>query len=190
MTTFRERPLVTPENRPYTFVDPKPEEWQRRHEYHASFIGATLGDHVLGIEHVGGTAIPNIPGKDQTDALVIVKSIKDIPKYYEAMQEGDYTSHGPYAAETEEYFTHDNDAGLRTAGIHIVEEGDPWANELLLFRDYLRTSEMSRIWYRATKEEAHQFHPDDYPMYHQHKQDMTLELLAEAQAWHDAGRQS
>ena len=67
--------LATRGTQPVEVVD-YDHDWPRRYAAERDRIRGALGDTVLAIEHVGGTAVPDLPAKPVIDLMVGVEDIE------------------------------------------------------------------------------------------------------------------
>lgn len=176
------RQQIVHENRPYAFEEYDP-KWPVLFAEHADVIQDVLSAEALVVEHVGSTSVPGMSAKPQIDVLVIVKNLDTIPQYYEQMKQKGFTARGDYTNEGEEYFTKDGLDGTRQVSVHVLPDGHPWADELIAFRDYLRSHPNEMEYYRSAKREGNRMYPDDYTNYYIHKAPILKEVKKRALAW-------
>ena len=123
-------------NQPIEVVDYDP-SWPRRYEEERDRIAAALGDAVVAIEHVGGTAVPGLPAKPVIDIMVGVADIERAGQAVAGLINLGYQ----YVPELESqlperrYFRR---GSPETHHVHMVPVGSDFWEEHLLFRDYLR----------------------------------------------------
>jgi len=67
--------LATRGTQPVEVVD-YDQDWPRRYATERDRIRGAIGDTVLAIEHVGGTAVPGLPAKPVIDLMVGVEDIE------------------------------------------------------------------------------------------------------------------
>jgi GrpB-like predicted nucleotidyltransferase (UPF0157 family) len=122
---------------PVEVVDYDP-EWPKRYERERDRIAAALGEGVVAIEHVGGTAVPGLPAKPVIDIMVGVPDIERAGQAVAGLINLGYQ----YVPELESqlperrYFRR----GVpETHHVHMVALSSDFWEEHLLFRDYLRT---------------------------------------------------
>jgi GrpB-like predicted nucleotidyltransferase (UPF0157 family) len=121
---------------PIEVVDYDP-DWPRRYEEERDRIAAALGDAVVAIEHVGGTAVPGLPAKPVIDIMVGVPDIERAGQAVAGLINLGYQ----YVPELESqlperrYFRR---GSPETHHVHMVAVGSDFWEEHLLFRDFLR----------------------------------------------------
>lgn len=114
--------------------------WPTRFEKERVRIGNLLGSMVVGIEHVGSTAVPGLAAKPIIDFLVTVHSLPLVKHdCTQALQALGYA----YLPESEAWLPDEmlfrKTAGQRwTHHLHVMEPTSPRWEEFVLIRDYLR----------------------------------------------------
>jgi len=155
-------------------------DWPARFQHWRGRLADTLGDTALRIEHVGSTAVPDLPAKPVIDVLVSVldpdlegsyvrpieslgiqlRSRDDLHRYFR-----------PFSGRP------------RDVQVHVCAAGSGWERRHVLFRDYLRSSASAREAYLTAKLEAAQRWRDDRIAYADAKTEVIGRLMEEAQAW-------
>jgi GrpB-like predicted nucleotidyltransferase (UPF0157 family) len=110
--------------------------WAEAYEQERVRIVATLGAHVLDIQHVGSTSIPDVPAKPILDILIGVRDFEQAIACVEPMIAIGYIYRGENGIPRRHYFVKGDP---RTHHIHMVEIGSDTWQETLRFRDLLRT---------------------------------------------------
>lgn len=134
---------------PINLVDYDP-QWPALFAREAQRVAPVLGEQVLRIEHVGSTSVPGLAAKPIIDILLVVQD----PAYEE-----------PYVAPLEaagyllrirepDWYEHRMFKGPDTdINLHVLPDGCPEINRMLLFRDRLRTNQADRELYERKKRE-------------------------------------
>ena len=114
------------------------QDWPRAYAEERDRIAAAIGETILAIEHVGGTAVPGLPAKPVIDLMVGVEDIERAGPAVAGLINLGYE----YVPELERelpdrrYFRRGTPESHH---VHMVPvSSDYWA-EHLLFRDYLRS---------------------------------------------------
>jgi GrpB-like predicted nucleotidyltransferase (UPF0157 family) len=134
---------------PIEVVDYDP-SWPRRYEEERDRIAAALGDAVVAIEHVGGTAVPGLPAKPVIDIMVGVPDIERAGQAVAGLINLGYQ----YVPELESqlperrYFRR---GAPETHHVHMVTMGSDFWEEHVLFRDYLRSNPQAAEEYGKLK---------------------------------------
>jgi GrpB-like predicted nucleotidyltransferase (UPF0157 family) len=116
-------------------------EWPELFENEKRLILNVIGCFVVGIEHVGSTAVVGLGAKPIIDITVAIKSLKDAHKCVGPLESIGYK----YVPEYEEsiperrYFHKGKPPEEQHYHLHMVEMSSDFWKRHLLFRDYLRT---------------------------------------------------
>ncbi len=114
---------------------PYESDWPRLFREEAARIQAALGRRILGVEHVGSTAVPGLVSKPILDMLGGVPRLEDARDCIEPLAEIGYEDLGIELVPGHHVFGRGDP---RTHHLHLVErDGDRW-RILLRFRDALR----------------------------------------------------
>lgn len=111
--------------------------WRQSFERESKKICQVFGQEALEIQHVGSTAIPGILAKPIIDIALIVHSLKKARRYEEKLKEIDYIIKKDDARKERLFFTKGPEK-KRTHYLHVGQCGSGYAEEMILFRDYLR----------------------------------------------------
>lgn len=139
--------------------------------------------HVLGIQHVGSTAIPGILSKPIIDIIIAVDSlaaIKQIAIEKLTVLGYQYWQDNP---DTEKMFFVKGMPPFgeqRTHHVHIVEPGSKHWQEKILFRDYLLAHPLVVTDYENLKKELAQKHRYDREQYTTAKTQFVKAILHKA----------
>ncbi|MCE5270266.1 EamA family transporter [bacterium] len=156
--------------------------WPERFRAERERLTGALGSLVLGLEHVGSTAVPGLAAKPFVDLLVGVASL-DLPQpALAAMRSLGYECLGAAGVPGRVYFR--RRAGADTAfNAHFVLPGsDNWLRNVLL-RDYLRAHPEEAARYGALKLEIIRSGVDRLVEYGERKRALVDELRGRARAW-------
>ncbi len=128
--------------------------WPKLFDDEKAKLKQILSDVIVGVEHIGSTAIPGIYAKPVIDILIGVKDFKyfnqehiNIIKSlgYEYIQE--YEKQLPHRC----FFIKNDKEGKRTHHIHLVNFDSAWYQKHILFRDYLRLNSQDANAYELLK---------------------------------------
>lgn len=130
-------------------VQSRPAEWAQRFQGLARELRELVGLEVS-IEHIGSTAVPDLPSKDVVDILVAVTP-GHVPSVGDSLVEGGFILEGQREGHT--WLTR-RESGRRVCVIHVVEtESRQWVRRIA-FRDLLRRDADARAEYLQTKRAA------------------------------------
>lgn len=176
------------QGRPIEIV-PYDATWPQQFEAIANQLHTCLGALAVQIDHIGSTSVPGLAAKDAIDIQITVNDIDD------KLLEGRLTQAGFRIKAT---ISHDNFIGIqeenhpqmrkrfareiageRRAHIHIRQVGMLNQRYALLFRDYLRSSSVTRDAYQVIKERLAKLFPNSIEGYLYIK-DPLMDLMFEA----------
>lgn len=124
--------------------------WPGRFDREAERIAAALGERALMIEHVGSTSVPGLAAKPTIDILLIVADSADEEAYLPALEAAGYALRIREPDWNEHRMVVDRAANVQ---VHVLSEGCPEIERVLLFRDRLRRDAADRALYERTKRE-------------------------------------
>ncbi|XVS60646.1 GrpB family protein [Actinosynnema sp. CA-299493] len=124
--------------------------WPGLYEREAARIRGALGAGVVGLAHVGSTAVPGLAAKPVVDVVVAVADSADEASYVPALESVGYV----LRLREPEWFEHRMFKGPDTdVNVHVFTAGEPEVARMVAFRDRLRVSEADRVLYERTKRE-------------------------------------
>ena len=154
-------------------------EWPALFRRDAQRIRATLGERVLGLEHVGSTSVPGLAAKPIIDMLLVVRDSADEPAYVPAMEAVGYVLH----IREPDWYQHRLFKGPDTnINLHVFSVGCPEIIRMLLFRDWLRSNDADREFYERSKRELAKRTWKYVQNYADAKTSMVEEIVARARA--------
>ncbi len=134
------------EKRPLVIVDHDP-AWATAYAEHERRIRRALGPTALQVEHIGSTSVPGLGAKPIIDVLVVVEDITAEEDHVDPLLAAGYLLRvrepGHRMVRTP----------ARDAHVHLLQAGDPAADDYLLLRDHLRADPADRALYERTKRE-------------------------------------
>ena len=130
------------------YLAPYNPEWPALFRQLEEQIRAALGDRVLLLEHVGSTSVPGLAAKPIIDMVLAVANSRDEPAYVEPLAEKGFTLRIREPDRNE----HRSLKAPDTRGnLHVFSQGCEDIEDLLLFRDRLRSHAEDRLLYQQTK---------------------------------------
>jgi GrpB-like predicted nucleotidyltransferase (UPF0157 family) len=139
---------------PATGVVPHDPEWAGRFEREAAAIRNALGDVLVWIEHVGSTAVPDLPAKPIIDIQVSVRDIEEREAFVRPLERLGYLF-APDPDSPDYHFFGKPSERPRRYHVHVCEAGSGEEMRHLVVRDFLRS------------------HPDEAARYADFKRDLT-----------------
>jgi len=148
-------------------------------------LAEALGSSARRIEHVGSTAVPDLPAKPIIDIQVSVDDLNDESRYVAPIEALGIQLRN---RDPEHRFFRPFSGLPRSVQVHVCGVGTEWERRHLLFRDYLRADAAARVAYTKAKMDAAERWRDDRVGYTEAKGGEIRELMAAAEAWASAGR--
>jgi GrpB-like predicted nucleotidyltransferase (UPF0157 family) len=125
-------------------------EWASLFEREAIRIRAILGTRVKLLEHAGSTSVVGLPAKAIIDLVLAVFDSDDESSYVPEMESNGYV----LRVREPEWFQHRLFKGPDTdINLHVFSLGCSEIDQMLLFRDWLRSHPEERDAYAAKKRE-------------------------------------
>lgn len=123
-------------------------EWAHTFQKEAGRIRAALGQRALRIEHLGSTSVPGLPAKPIIDTVLIVAESGKETEYAAVLEQAGYQLH----IREPGWYEHRMFKGPgNNVNLHVFSAGCPEVDEMVIFRNWLRTSECDRQLYARSK---------------------------------------
>jgi GrpB-like predicted nucleotidyltransferase (UPF0157 family) len=157
--------------------------WPLRFEEERSRVERVVGRWLVGIEHIGSTAVPGLDAKPVIDVIAGLRSMSDADRCVEPLIKLGYSYWEEGVEPHHRLFVKFVDAGrtARTHNLHLVEAGGWYWKEHLLFRDYLRDHPATAHEYVKLKRELAQRFRDDREAYTAAKAEFVAAILERAE---------
>lgn len=126
-------------------------EWRSAFETEASELLACIGDIVVDIQHIGSTAIPDVPAKPILDVAIAVAAREAVPKVVARLCQRGYIDRGDAGPDGGYLLVKESEPEVRTVHLHIVEVTDSQWVDYLKFRETLRRDPDVRQRYAEVK---------------------------------------
>ena len=135
--------------------------WKAEFEKIRSALNALAGDLVLGIEHVGSTAVEGMAAKPIIDIDVVMESYEVFPMIQHRLEQAGYTHLGTLGVEGREVFDGGQDPGWMPCHLYVCSQDGKAYLEHIALRNYLRQNAEARQAYARLKENlAERYHQD------------------------------
>ena len=168
---------VRPLNAP-VHIEKYDPRWPELYAQEERRIRGALGDAALRVEHTGSTAVLGLPAKPVIDILLVVADSSDEASYVPALNRAGYT----LRIREPDWFEHRMFKGPDTAcNLHVLSDGCPEIDRMLLFRDWLRAHPEDRDLYSRTKLELAQREWRHLQNYADAKSSVISEIMTRAQ---------
>ncbi len=140
---------LKPLTAPIVICDYDP-SWPSLFEREAARIRAALGDRVRLLEHAGSTSVAGLPAKPRIDIVLALADSSNEPAYVPDLEAAGYV----LCIREPEWFEHRVFKGPDTdVNLHVFTIGCPEIDQMLLFRDWLRSHPEDRDLYANAKRE-------------------------------------
>lgn len=154
-------------------------EWKNLFEEEKQALFSTLAGCLLEVEHIGSTAIPNMPAKPIIDIAATVKNEGDIEKCIKPLTDTGYEYKGEYGLPGRHFFIKGKPS---THHLHVVVSGSHHWELWLLFRDYLIQHKHPAHEYSVVKQALAKKYARDRDSYTKNKGDFIVAVLKQAEA--------
>lgn len=147
-------------------IDLKPfnPNWKNKFELESQKIKIILKDNLIGIHHIGSTAINGIYAKDVIDILPIVRDISKMDALNSYFENLGYVCLGEFGIKNRRFFYKDIN-GKRSFHIHLFEEGSKEIIRHIKFRDFLSQNSDYALSYSEIKKQLAKEFPNDIEAY-------------------------
>jgi GrpB-like predicted nucleotidyltransferase (UPF0157 family) len=153
--------------------------WPSWYEREAARIRAALGDRVIRIEHVGSTSVPDLPAKPIIDIVLEVPDSADEAAFVPELEAAGYV----LRIREPEWYEHRVFKGRDTeVNLHVFSARCTEVEQMLLFRDWLRTNTADRELYASAKRELAARNWKYMQQYADAKTAVVHEIMARARA--------
>lgn len=157
-------------------LSPHQAAWAALYEVEKQLFLDTFGDVILGIEHVGSTAILNIPAKPVIDMQVGVASLDVALAMKEKFKTISY-EHRPNQNRPEELYVKGTPY-KHTHYVHVVVYDEQQWREVIKFRDCMRNDADLAQEYATLKRELPKKYADNRRLYTDSKDEFIKRALA------------
>jgi len=138
--------------------------WVKIFEDEKRLLWALVGNIALDIQHVGSTSIPDLSAKPIIDMLMAVRSLSDVAKIKETLENTGY-HYRENGSDAIQILFAKGPEEKRTHYLHITElNSSEWRNSLA-FRDYLRMHPDEVKRYEELKQKLAEQYPNDRGSY-------------------------
>ena len=158
--------------------DPK---WPERFEREKREILGKINEVVVGIHHVGSTAVPELSAKPIIDMLMETSDLDLLDQCSSELEALGYEGLGEFGIPGRRYFR--KGSNCRTHQMHTFATADPGLRRHLAFRDYLRAHPEVCQEYDQLKQEVAATCNQDIDLYCQGKDAFIKKHEALALEW-------
>jgi GrpB-like predicted nucleotidyltransferase (UPF0157 family) len=161
---------------------PHDPSWGRRFAAEAARLLVLFEGAVLGVHHVGSTAVPGLAAKPVLDMLLVTRAESALDGWRAAAEGLGYRWHGEAGIRGRRYLLlpgPDYDA----VHVHAFPAGHPEIERHVLFRDYLLAHPRRAAAYGSLKRELARLHRSDRAAYTEAKTAFIRETEVLARGW-------
>jgi GrpB-like predicted nucleotidyltransferase (UPF0157 family) len=135
------------------------------------------GELIVEVQHVGSTAVPDLPAKPILDIAAAVGSFELLPELTQRLVGIGYVYRHDSGDEGGHLLAFDSAPEIRMIHLHVVEWGSTQWRNYLRFRDLLRQSPEIRQSYAQLKRDLASTWPGDRESYTAGKADFIRQVL-------------
>ena len=158
-------------------LDPHHPGWADRFsEVKAGLLEAT-GLPAERIEHVGSTAVPDLPAKPILDVDLGMREADDLEALVARLVEIGFIDRGTGEGGIGRLLVRESAPEVRTVHVHLIPHGSSWWRSDLAFRDALREHPRLRERYARLKADLTRRYPEDRKAYRNAKAPFIREAL-------------
>ena len=159
-------------------VTPYNEAWKYAFNQIKNELEDAIGDMIVGIEHVGSTAVKGLSAKPCIDIDVIIKDYSAFDELVRKLGAIGYVHEGNLGIKDREAFKYTDKPHLMTHHLYVCPQYSEELKRHVAFRDFLRHNTEAMIKYSAVKEKAAELFPDDIDKYIEYKAPCIEELYS------------
>ncbi|MBO5110009.1 MAG: GrpB family protein [Clostridia bacterium] len=157
---------------PYSYT------WAESYELIKAELLAAVGDFILGIEHVGSTAVEGLSAKPCIDIDIIIEDYSMLDTVINQLATIGYVHEGDLGIKDREAFKYTNKPHLENHHLYVCPKSSNELHRHITFRNYLKTHPEAVVKYSKIKEEAAKLFPNDIDQYIAYKTPCIEELYA------------
>jgi len=157
-------------------VSPYTPNWKSDFAAIKAELEAALDGLILGIEHVGSTAVEGLSAKPCIDIDVVIEDYSVFSAVVEKLAAIGYIHEGDLGIPEREAFKYTGKPHLQTHHLYVCPRQSQELHRHITFRDFLRNNPEAVKRYSAVKETAAQLFPNSIDQYMAYKAPCITEL--------------
>ena len=157
-------------------VLPYDRTWEFAFEQIKREIEGSIGDVIIGIEHVGSTSVEGLSAKPIIDIDVIIKDYSILDAVVSKLEAIGYIHEGNLGIKEREAFKYSDKPHLQQHHLYVCPQKSEELHRHITFRNFLRNNPEAVKKYSAVKEKAAQLFPDNIEKYIAYKSPCIEEL--------------
>ena len=160
-------------------VLPYDDVWQSAFEKIKTEIEKVIGDLIIGIEHVGSTAVEGMSAKPCIDIDVIIEDYSEFNTVVDRLKTIGYIHEGDLGIKNREAFKYSDKEHLQMHHLYVCPKYSEELHRHITFRDFLRNNPKKVKKYSLIKEKAAELFQNDIVGYMEYKSSCIEELYKE-----------
>ena len=150
--------------------------WKTEFEKIKTELGSVLGDLIVGIEHVGSTAVEGMSAKPCIDIDVVIKDYDVFDAVVGKLADIGYVHEGNLGIRDREAFKYSDKPHLMKHHLYVCPQYSEELRRHITFRDFLRSNTDAVKKYSAVKQKGARLFPNDIDNYIEYKSPCIEEL--------------
>lgn len=150
--------------------------WKTAFEEIKKELEEAIGDLIIGIEHVGSTAVEGLSAKPCIDIDVIIRDYSIFDAVVCKLKTIGYIHEGDLGIKDREAFKYSDKPHLLNHHLYVCPRYSEELHRHITFRDFLRSNLEAVKKYSLSKETAAQLFPDSIDQYIEYKSPCIEEL--------------
>lgn len=152
--------------------------WSHEFEKIKVYLEKSLGDTILGIEHVGSTSIEGLAAKPIIDLDVVIESYNNFEEVKSRLESLGYYYEGDLGIKNRQAFAYDEKQKkeFMTHHLYVCPKYSEELKRHLAFRNYMRTHKEDIDKYSEVKLQAAKLYPTDIDSYLEYKSPCIIEI--------------
>ena len=152
--------------------------WQAAFAEIKKEIESAVGAWIIGVEHVGSTAVEGLSAKPCIDIDVVIADDSVFPSVVKGLAAIGYEHEGDLGIRGREAFRYSDKPHLRAHHLYVCPADSEELRRHIVFRDYLRKDPEAVKQYSRVKEAAAAQYPNDIGQYMAAKAPCIAQLYA------------
>jgi GrpB-like predicted nucleotidyltransferase (UPF0157 family) len=153
--------------------------WQSAFEKIKCEIEESIGDLIIGIEHIGSTSVKGMSAKPCIDIDVIIEDYSVFDMVVDRLKTIGYIHEGDLGIKDREAFAYSSKEHLQAHHLYVCPKYSEELYRHITFRDFLRSNSDAVKKYSLIKEKAAELFPNDIDGYIEYKSPCIEELYKE-----------
>ena len=150
--------------------------WETAFEEIKKELEEAISDLIIGIEHVGSTAVEGLSAKPCIDIDVIIRDYSIFDAVVCKLKTIGYIHEGDLGIKDREAFKYSDKPHLLNHHLYVCPQDSEELHRHITFRDFLRSNPEAVKKYSLSKETAAQLFPDSIDQYIEYKSPCIEEL--------------